>query len=242
MLRLSAKFYVFFSKKAIFGKPNATLFISFMLLSDTWSRFFRNMAKFFRHFSKNRVFFWKYLEKALTSRQDFSKEKEAFSEENFFAKEEEAFSKEEQEVEQEFGDILYREHPTSAKHPRAGWQARAAQFAPFAALTGFEEMTREAGRQKQKKPVLEEDRKEEFEKLFNQYYGKNFKLYSSKDFIQEYLGPFEKHPYVDKALGDYVAVAIGDQAMFFGKVDMKGQHAGLTVDEMMVPLIIFRKE
>lgn len=95
--------------------------------------------------------------------KDFSKEKEAFSEENFFAKEEEAFSKEEQEVEQEFGDILYREHPTSAKHPRAGWQARAAQFAPFAALTGFEEMTREAGRQKQKKPVLEEDRKEELD-------------------------------------------------------------------------------
>ena len=74
MLRFSAKIYVFFCKKAIFGKPNATLFISFMLSSNTRNRFFRDMAKFFRHFSKNRVFFWKYLEKPLTSRQYFSKD------------------------------------------------------------------------------------------------------------------------------------------------------------------------
>ncbi|MBR1576440.1 MAG: hypothetical protein IJ654_08340 [Bacteroidales bacterium] len=36
-----------------------------------------------------------------------------------------------------FEDILTLPHPTSATHPRMAMQDRAAQFSPFAALTGF---------------------------------------------------------------------------------------------------------
>ena len=38
-----------------------------------------------------------------------------------------------------YEDIIAREHPISATHPRMSLQDRAAQFSPFAALTGFED-------------------------------------------------------------------------------------------------------
>ena len=39
-----------------------------------------------------------------------------------------------------YDDIIGLEHPTSKRHPRMARQERAAQFAPFAALTGYEEV------------------------------------------------------------------------------------------------------
>ena len=36
-----------------------------------------------------------------------------------------------------YEDIISLPHPTSRKHPRMSLSERAAQFAPFAALTGF---------------------------------------------------------------------------------------------------------
>ena len=46
-----------------------------------------------------------------------------------------------------FEDILTLPHPTSATHPRMALQDRAAQFSPFAALTGFEDYLAETGRE-----------------------------------------------------------------------------------------------
>ena len=39
----------------------------------------------------------------------------------------------------EYDDIINLEHDISKKHPRMSMEDRVAQFAPFAALTGFEE-------------------------------------------------------------------------------------------------------
>ena len=39
----------------------------------------------------------------------------------------------------EYDDIINMEHPTSKRHPRMSMMQRAAQFAPFAALSGHEE-------------------------------------------------------------------------------------------------------
>ena len=36
-----------------------------------------------------------------------------------------------------YDDIIYLPHPEPRKHPRMPIENRAAQFAPFAALTGF---------------------------------------------------------------------------------------------------------
>lgn len=38
-----------------------------------------------------------------------------------------------------YDDIIQLEHPVSKKHPRMSMMARAAQFAPFAALSGHED-------------------------------------------------------------------------------------------------------
>ena len=38
-----------------------------------------------------------------------------------------------------YGDIINLPHHVSKKHPQMSMQARAAQFAPYAALTGYED-------------------------------------------------------------------------------------------------------
>lgn len=56
-----------------------------------------------------------------------------------------------------YDDIIDLPHPTSKKHPRMSRQNRAAQFSPFAALTGYEAEIREIARQTEKKKQLSED-------------------------------------------------------------------------------------
>ena len=45
-----------------------------------------------------------------------------------------------------YDDIIQLQHPTSASHPRMAAHDRAAQFAPFAALTGYAGAIRETAR------------------------------------------------------------------------------------------------
>lgn len=39
----------------------------------------------------------------------------------------------------DYEDIINLEHPTSRRHPRMSMHDRAAQFSPFAALTGYDD-------------------------------------------------------------------------------------------------------
>ena len=50
-----------------------------------------------------------------------------------------------EDARKKYADIIEHEHHVSAKHPRMSQLDRAAQFAPFAALTGYEDMIDEAG-------------------------------------------------------------------------------------------------
>lgn len=43
-----------------------------------------------------------------------------------------------------YEDIIHLPHHVSKKHPRMSPEARAAQFAPFSALTSYEDSIREA--------------------------------------------------------------------------------------------------
>ena len=45
-----------------------------------------------------------------------------------------------------YEDIIHLPHHVSRKHPRMSLHDRAAQFAPFAALTGYDDVIAEAGR------------------------------------------------------------------------------------------------
>lgn len=56
-----------------------------------------------------------------------------------------------------YDDILYLPHLTSKTHPRMPQQDRAAQFSPFAALTGYEDTVKEAARLTDERPILTED-------------------------------------------------------------------------------------
>lgn len=51
-------------------------------------------------------------------------------------------------------------HPTSANHPRMSLYDRAAQFSPFAALTGYDEAVKETARLTEQERELDEDEKE----------------------------------------------------------------------------------
>lgn len=58
----------------------------------------------------------------------------------------------------EFEAILHHSRPSSQKHHPMSLHDRAAQFAPFAALTGYDEEIGEAGRITDKRLFMDEER------------------------------------------------------------------------------------
>ena len=62
-----------------------------------------------------------------------------------------------------YDDIINLPHHESTKHPRMSALNRAAQFSPFAALTGHEAAISETARLTNTKLELDEDRKEELD-------------------------------------------------------------------------------
>ena len=59
----------------------------------------------------------------------------------------------------EYDDIIDLPHPASARHKPMPPEKRAAQFAPFAALTGYEDIVRETARLTDEPPCLDDDEK-----------------------------------------------------------------------------------
>lgn len=59
-----------------------------------------------------------------------------------------------------YDDIINLPHHESKKHPRMSKEARAAQFAPFAALTGYDEVINETARLTSKRKEINEELKE----------------------------------------------------------------------------------
>ncbi|MBQ7790424.1 MAG: hypothetical protein IJ399_04095 [Bacilli bacterium] len=59
-----------------------------------------------------------------------------------------------------YDDIINLPHYVSKKRPQMSIEARSAQFAPFAALTGYDEQVKETARLTNKKIELEEGQKE----------------------------------------------------------------------------------
>ena len=63
-------------------------------------------------------------------------------------------------LDHKYDDIIEMEHHISKKHPQMSLYARSAQFAPFAALTGYEEAVKETGRETSSKIELDEEMKQ----------------------------------------------------------------------------------
>lgn len=66
-----------------------------------------------------------------------------------------------------YDDIIHLPHPTSKKHPRMSMEERAAQFSPFAALTGFGGVIQETGRLTDRWVELGESDRAELERTLN---------------------------------------------------------------------------
>jgi hypothetical protein len=58
-----------------------------------------------------------------------------------------------------YDDIIHLPHPVSTKHPQMSVTGRAAQFSPFAALTGYDAAIRETARLTEERVELDEEAK-----------------------------------------------------------------------------------
>lgn len=69
------------------------------------------------------------------------------------------------EAERLYGDIIDLPRPVSKKHMPSSRDSRAAQFSPFAALTGYEDAIKETARLTVEKPELSEEQKEKLDEM-----------------------------------------------------------------------------
>ena len=97
-----------------------------------------------------------------------------------------------------YEDIIHLPHHSSKTHPRMSMLERAAQFSPFAALTGYSGVIREAGRLTEQKIELGESEIEELERSLN-WLAKNARQHPSATIT--YFQPDEK-----KEGGTYLTV------------------------------------
>ena len=58
-----------------------------------------------------------------------------------------------------YGDMLYMTYPFQTDRPRMNRADRAAQFSPFAALTGFDGVVAETARLTEERPEMSEEQK-----------------------------------------------------------------------------------
>lgn len=107
-----------------------------------------------------------------------------------------------------------------------------------------------------KKPSLEfratafyvkEELKEEFEKVFKEEFEEDFILLTHSQVLQTQLfGTSKDHPRFEEFIGDYLAIAKSKKCFKYQESpsndpDLKGQHAGMLDDEVLIPIIVFMK-
>ncbi len=92
---------------------------------------------------------------------------------------------------------------------------------------------------------IKEGQHETFVEEFNKNFRESFILYKSEDFIKTHLlGYGNQQNLVKEFLGDYFSVAISNKSfkLINSKKQFKAQHAGLTKDEMLIPLILLNQK
>lgn len=80
-----------------------------------------------------------------------------------------------------YSDIINLPHNISKRHPRLSMEQRAAQFSPFAALTGDEEATAETSRLTDEKIELSEEDMEELNRKLQNLKGEAVITYFVRD-------------------------------------------------------------
>jgi hypothetical protein len=85
--------------------------------------------------------------------------------------------------------------------------------------------------------------KRAFKKMFNEKYSQYFMLLTKKELLKiKLLGEGEQHPILNDFLGDYLAISTSEYMFKMNKdKSFLAHHAGLTQEEMEVPLIIYHQ-
>ena len=92
---------------------------------------------------------------------------------------------------------------------------------------------------------VREEKREQFEYEFRKEFGDKFLLWTKQQVLDKRLfGTGKEHPNFQGMLGDYLAIAVDDLSIYSTREEADffiGVHAGLTEDEMIIPLIIAEK-
>lgn len=84
----------------------------------------------------------------------------------------------------------------------------------------------------------------EFEQLFNSYFGDDFLLLTKEEVLKEELFGYDiKNSCYSRFIGDYMAIAKTNKAIFLNKEEAHfvGHHGGPTKEEMEIDLLVFNK-
>lgn len=74
---------------------------------------------------------------------------------------------EEKQARGKYDDILYLPHPVSKRHMQMSRIERAAQFSPFAALSGYEDVVKEAARMTENRRELDEEERRKLDNIIH---------------------------------------------------------------------------
>ena len=93
---------------------------------------------------------------------------------------------------------------------------------------------------------VKEECMDSFPAVFRKNFGDHFLLLTREEALREKLfGTGKNHPRLRDMLGDFVAVAVSDRSVFnthYETRTMPGGHAGLTAEEIRIPLIVWDSE
>ena len=92
---------------------------------------------------------------------------------------------------------------------------------------------------------VKEGLQEKFRAEFMRLFGNDFILMSRQEiFESEIFGDGTPHEKFESCIGDFIAIAISDKAFIdeYDSEPLKGAHAGITEDEVKIPLIVVNRD
>ena len=126
-------------------------------------------------------------------------------------------------MDKNYDDIINLPHYVSKKHPQMSIEARSAQFAPFSALTGYDEAIKETARLTDKRIEIDDGLKVVLNNKLH-YVLENLKL--KPEIIFTYF------VYDDKKIGGKYVEKIG----VVKKIDMVEQYV-MLIDKTKIPIL-----
>ena len=91
---------------------------------------------------------------------------------------------------------------------------------------------------------VKDGKHDEFAKEFNNSFSEYFKLYTKKEILDSKIfGEGTPHAKINEFIGDFFSISISEYMFVFSESKgYIGHHAGLSKDEMIVPLIMYSKK